>query len=134
MGKSILVVTEDPITRYLLRLMLERDGYKVFEADYGLDAVKYVREVHPDILILDAIQCNKDGFVICCPNNQSKPAALMPAMMLNAKTQFDVLKEILSANITNFLPKPVLSQDLIKCVRMAVNDLTLASFPELQPA
>jgi CheY-like chemotaxis protein len=134
MGKSILVVTEEPITRYLLRLVLERDGYEVFEADYGMDAVNHMRQVHPDILILDASRRNKDGFVVCRPNSQEKPAALMPAVLLNAKAQFDVLKEVLSASITNFLPKPVLSQDLIKSVRLAVSGSTFASFPELQVA
>ncbi len=134
MNKSILVVTEEPITRYLLRLVLERDGYEVFEADYGMDAVNHVREILPDILILDASRRNKDGFVVCRPNGQGTPAALMPAMLLNAKTQFDVLKEVLSASITNFLPKPVLSQDLIKSVRAAVNGSAFVPFPGLQPA
>jgi DNA-binding response OmpR family regulator len=134
MSKSILVVTEEPITRYLLRLVLERDGYGVFEADYGMDALNHVREFHPDILILDATRRNKDGFVVCCPNDEERPAALMPAMMLNGKTQFDVLKEVLSASITNFLPQPVLGQDLIKSVRVAVRGSAFAAFPELQPA
>ena len=53
MSKSVLVVTEEPIARYLLRLVLERDGYEVFDADYGLDALNQVRETYPDILILD---------------------------------------------------------------------------------
>lgn len=121
MSKSVLLVTEEPITRYLLRLVLERDGYEVFDADYGMDALNQVRETYPDILILDTARRNKDGFVICRPNDQEKPADLMPAMMLSTKTQFDVLKEILSANITKFLPKPVLSEDLIQGVRMAVH-------------
>lgn len=130
MGKSILVVTEEPITRYLLRLVLERDGFEVFEAEYGMDAVNHVREMHPDILILDATRCNKDGFVVCCSTDREKATALM----LHAKTQFDVLKEILSVGITNFLPRPVLSQDLIKSVRLAFDDTGFASFPEFQPA
>ncbi len=125
MSKSVLVVTEEPIARYLLRLVLERDGYEVFDADYGLDALNQVRETYPDILILDTARRNKDGFVICRPNDEKKPAALLPPMLLSTKTQFDVLKEILSANITNFLPKPVLSQDLIKGVRLAVKDAPL---------
>lgn len=125
MNMSVLVVTEEPITRYLLRLVLERDGYEVFDADYGLDALNQVRETYPDILILDTAFHNKDGFVICRPNDEEKPSALLPAIVLNTKTQFDVLKEILSANTTNFLPKPVLSQDLIKGVRRAVHDSSL---------
>lgn len=134
MGKSILVVTEEPITRYLLRLVLARDGYEVFEADYGPDALNHAQEIHPDILILDASRRNKDGFVVCRPNDQEKPAAPLPAIILDAKTQFDVLKELLSAGITNFLPQPVLSQDLIKSVRLAVSGSAFASFPEFQPA
>lgn len=133
MGKSILVVTEDPITRYLLCLVLERDGFDVFEAEYGMDAVNYMRELHPDILVLDATQRNKDGFVVCRSNDQAKSTFLMSVMLLNAKAQFGVLKEILSVSISNFLPKPVLSQDLIKSVRLAVNDSSFVSFSELQP-
>lgn len=134
MNKSILVVTEEPITRYLLRLVLERDGYEVFEADYGSDALSHAQAVHPDILILDAARRNKDGFVVCRPNDQEKPATPLPANILNAKTQFDVLKETLSASITNFLPQPVLSQDLIKSVRVAVNGSAFVPSAGLQPA
>ena len=134
MGKSILVVTEEPITRYLLRLVLERDGYEVFEADYGLDALNHVQETYPDILIMDVSRRNKDGFVVCCPADNKESTSLLPAVMLNAKTQFDVLKELLSLNIANYLPKPVMSQDLIKSVRGALDPSPLMNFADLQPA
>ena len=134
MSKSILVVTEEPITRYLLRLVLERDGYEVFDADYGSDTLNHVQQIHPDILILDVSRRNKDGFVVCRPNDQEKSTSPLPTNILNAKSQFDVLKEVLSTSITNFLPQPVLSQDLIKSVRVAVNGSAFAPFPGLQPA
>lgn len=134
MGKSILVITEEPITRYLLRLVLERGGYEVFDADYGMDALNRVRESYPDILIMDVSRRNKDRFVVCRPRDGQEPTSLMPAVMLNAKTQFDVLKDLLSVNVTNYLPKPVMSQDLIKSVRGALDHSTLMAFPELQPA
>ena len=134
MGKSILVVTEEPITRYLLRLVLERDGHEVFDADYGMDALDRVRETCPDVLIMDVSRRNKDGFVVCCPRDGEAPTSLMPAVMLTAKTQFDVLKELLSVNVANYLPKPVMSQDLIKSVRGALDHSPLMTFPDLQPA
>ncbi|MCP4425907.1 MAG: response regulator [Chloroflexi bacterium] len=134
MGKSILVITEEPITRYLLRLILERDGHEVFEADYGLEALSQVRSNKLDVLIMDVARRNKDGFVVCCPNGDEKPTALLPALMLNAKTQFDVLKQVLSANITNYLPKPVMSQDLIESVRSALSGSAFGPHSELQPA
>lgn len=134
MGKSILVITEEPITRYLLRLILERDGYEVLEADYGLDALNQVKQHKLDVLIMDVTRQNKDGFVVCRPNCEEKPTALMPAIMLNAKAQFDVLKEVLSATITNYLPTPVMSQDLITSVRGALSSSAFAPMSELQPA
>ncbi|MEJ2749727.1 MAG: response regulator [Anaerolineae bacterium] len=134
MSKSILLVTEEPITRYLLRLVLERDGYEVFDADYGMDALNRVQETYPDILIMDVARRNKDGFVVCCPQDGQESTSLMPAIMLNAKTQFDVLKELLSVSVANYLPKPVMSQDLIKSVRGALNNSPFMTSPDLQPA
>lgn len=132
MGKSILVVTEEPITGHLLRLVLERDGYQVFEAEYGSDAADHVQAVHPDILILDVTRRNKDGYVVCYPQAQSE--SLMNEALLHNKNQFSVLRDILSANMSHFLPKPVLSQDLIKSVRTAVHRSAYSSFSRLRPA
>jgi CheY-like chemotaxis protein len=134
MGKSILVVTEEPIMRYLLRLILERDGHTVFEADYGLDALKQVRQNRLDILIMDVSRRDRDGIMVCRPNQDERSTALLPAIMLNAKMQFDVLRALLSASITNFLPKPVMSQDLIKSVRAAVNGSIFVPAPKWQMA
>jgi DNA-binding response OmpR family regulator len=134
MGKSILLVTEDPITGHLLRLVLERDGHDVYEAEYGSDAANHVRQVHPDILILDATRRNQDGYVVCCPYESVQSELLMQETLLGNKTQFSELRDVLSTNAGNFLPKPVLSQDLIKSVRLAVHRSAFSSFSRLRPA
>ena len=129
-NQSILLVTEEPITRYLLRLVLEKDGYQVLEANYGLEAFQIVKQIRPDLLIMDVMDNENDGIVVCKPRGAEKPTALLPALLLNTKTQLTVFSEMLHTHKTQFIPKPILGQELIDSVNSALNGFRF----DLQPA
>ena len=59
--KRILVVDDDPSTRFLLRLIFERGGYQVTEAQHGVAALIHVKDTLPDLIVTDMMMPVMDG-------------------------------------------------------------------------
>lgn len=60
-SKRILVVDDDPSTRFLLRLIFETGGYAVDEAQNGIAALIRIRDVLPDLVVTDLMMPMMDG-------------------------------------------------------------------------
>jgi DNA-binding response OmpR family regulator len=65
MPKKIMVVDDDAQVRLLVRLILERKGYQVIEANDGMSALFSLETLTPDLLILDIMMPGMDGFELC---------------------------------------------------------------------
>jgi CheY-like chemotaxis protein len=61
----VLVVDDDPSTRYLLRHFLEREGYAIEEAEDGNQALEIYEQCRPNIVLLDALMPGRNGFEVC---------------------------------------------------------------------
>jgi CheY-like chemotaxis protein len=59
--KRILVVDDDPSTRFLLRLIFERAGYHVTEAQHGVAALIHIKDTLPDLIVTDMMMPVMDG-------------------------------------------------------------------------
>ena len=64
-GKKVLVVDDDTKTVELVKLYLNRDGYRVVTAYDGNEALRLAREAHPDLIVLDLMLPGIDGLEIC---------------------------------------------------------------------
>ena len=60
--RRVLIADDDRITRMLVRLLLERDGYEVLEGENGAQAVEIAHREHPDLLIIDLMMPEMDGY------------------------------------------------------------------------
>lgn len=60
-GRRILVVDDDPNVRFLLRLILESDGYEVSEAQNGIAAILMMNDFLPDLVVTDMMMPRMDG-------------------------------------------------------------------------
>ena len=121
MKQSILVIDDEPSTRYLMRILLESIGYSVQEANYGLDALNKINETQPDVMIFDVEQNNSSGFAVCKPTD-GKKTAVLPVVMLTAKTQWHVFTEIVKGMATHYLPKPVVGKELVKSIQHVIDN------------
>ena len=82
-GKKILVVDDDVKTVELVRLYLNRDGYRVITAYDGIEALRLSRESHPDLIVLDLMLPGIDGLEIC---RTLRAESDVPIIMLTAMT------------------------------------------------
>ncbi|MCK4274410.1 MAG: response regulator, partial [Dehalococcoidales bacterium] len=64
-GKKVLVVDDDVKTVELVKLYLNRDGYRVLTAYDGNEALKLARENQPDLIVLDLMLPGINGLEIC---------------------------------------------------------------------
>lgn len=64
-NERLLLIDDDPDMRNVLGMYLEKNGYEVFEAIDGLQAIQMVEEVQPDLIILDVLMPHLDGFELC---------------------------------------------------------------------
>jgi DNA-binding response OmpR family regulator len=86
MNTTILVVDDDHKTVDLIRLYLEKDGYRILPAYDGSQALAIAREKHPDLIILDLMLPKIDGLEVC---RILRAESRIPIIMLTAKTTGD---------------------------------------------
>jgi DNA-binding response OmpR family regulator len=107
----------------LLRLMLVRAGFDVFEAEDGFDALNKVKSNPPDLMILDVMMPGMDGFAVCEVIREDAAHNDLPIIRLSAKTDPDSVRRGIRAGATKYLTKPVSSDDLTRHVREALSSV-----------
>jgi len=83
-GKSVLVVEDDPKIRQLVKIYLQKEGYEVIEAADGLEAKEKIEQFDPCILLLDLMLPKISGEEICRWVREDLKS-MMPIIMLTAK-------------------------------------------------
>jgi DNA-binding response OmpR family regulator len=115
MTKSkILIVDDDRKIVDLVRLYLERDGYRVFVAYDGLRALELARKRRPDLIVLDLLLPEVDGLDVCrILQNEAKT----PIIMLTAKTTEADKLIGLDLGADDYVTKPFSPRELVARVR-----------------
>lgn len=114
MNEKILVIDDDSGLLTLLRLGLEREGFTVVTADSGKEGIRQAYESRPDVIILDIMMSEMDGWVTC---RRLRNMCDTPIIMLTAKTgQADILKG-LSLGADDYVTKPCSFDELKARIR-----------------
>lgn len=117
MQKVILVVEDEPNILDPLEFLLERNGLTVDSVVDGAAACRRLEETTPDLILLDVMIPNIDGFEVLRTVRARHSREELPVVMLSAKGQeADRLKaQALGAN--DFITKPFSNEDLIRRIR-----------------
>ncbi len=119
-GKRVLVVDDDVKTVELVKLYLNRDGYKVLTAYDGIEALRLARESRPDLAILDIMMPGMDGLEVCRTlRNESD----MPIIMLTARTTDEDKLTGLGLGADDYVTKPFSPRELAARVRAVLRRL-----------
>lgn len=114
MTKSILVTDDDPEIRDVIHIYLRNEGYRVLEAEDGVQALDYLRHETVDLIILDVMMPNMDGIRACFKMREMTNA---PIIMLSAKGE-DIDKIIgLTTGADDYVAKPFNPLELIARVK-----------------
>ena len=106
-GARVLLVEDDAFLREICSKKLVKEGYTVYEAIDGEQALKGVREVKPDIVLLDIILPAIDGFQILSQIRADKDTKIskIPVIMLSNLGQEDDIKKAISMGANDYLVK-----------------------------
>ena len=114
MDKKILVVDDEKPIVDILRFNLQKEGYEVFEAYDGEDAVKKAQALQPDLILLDVMLPKLDGFAVC---KKIREKQTTPILMLTAREE-EVDKVLgLELGADDYITKPFSIRELMARIR-----------------
>jgi len=100
---KILIIDDDPDFIQILTTKFHLDGYEVFSATSGWDGIKQAYEAHPDVILVDIMMPNTDGFDTCY---HLRRLTNTPILILTARTaESDVIRGLYQG-ADDFLTKP----------------------------
>lgn len=117
MAEKILVVDDDVDSLKLIGMMLQRQGYDVIAANAGQPALQKAFNEHPDLIILDVMMPDMDGFEVCRRLREENTTANIPIIMFTAKTMVDDKVTGFEAGADDYLTKPTHPAELSSRVR-----------------
>jgi two-component system alkaline phosphatase synthesis response regulator PhoP len=126
-GKRVLVVDDDVKTVELVKLYLNRDGYRVLTAYDGEEALRLARESHPDLIVLDLMLPGIDGLEIC---RILRAESDVPIIMLTAMTTDQDRLTGLDLGADDYVTKPFSPRELAARVRAVLRRLPGERGPE----
>jgi two-component system alkaline phosphatase synthesis response regulator PhoP len=119
-GKKVLVVDDDAKTVELVKLYLNRDGYRVLTAYDGIEALQLARESHPDLIVLDLMLPGINGLEIC---RILRDESDVPIIMLTAMTTDQDRLTGLDLGADDYVTKPFSPRELAARVRAVLRRL-----------
>lgn len=120
MNRKILLVDDDRKTVDLIKLYLDKDGYRVLVAYDGQQALQLARQRRPDLVILDLMLPGVDGLDVC---RILRSESRVPIIMLTAKTTEDDKLLGLDLGADDYITKPFSPRELLARVRAVLRRL-----------
>ena len=115
----ISVVDDDESNRFTIKLILERAGYDVVEAESGEECLEKLDYVRPDLILLDINMKGINGWEVCKQIKEKMPAILVPISMLSAlDSKEDIRRSLEYAHADAHLKKPVDGKELLDTVKI----------------
>ena len=113
----ILVIDDNEDILFMLQAMLQHKGHKVSIRENTNDIEKAVKELFPDIILMDMLLSGTDGREVCMHIKSIETFSHIPVIMLSAHPEAKA--ECLAAGADYFLEKPFEMEDLFKMVTEA---------------
>jgi len=126
---KILVVDDDPHIRELVRIFLAREGLDVFEASDGVQALAKLETVKADMVILDIMMPNLDGWELCRRLRQSGDC---PLLIITAKGETADKVKGFQLGTDDYLVKPFEPVELVARVKALLKRYRIAASQTVQ--
>ena len=115
--KHILCIEDEPEMIDLIRLILGRRGFEVLGAAGGKDGLEKVRQVKPDLVLLDLMMPDMDGWEVYQQMKADEKTRDIPVIVVTAKAQsIDKVLGLHIAKVDDYIAKPFSPQELLNSV------------------
>jgi DNA-binding response OmpR family regulator len=115
--KCILCVEDEPEMIDLIRLILGRRGFEVKGANGGIEGLKMIRQEPPDLILLDLMMPDMDGWEVYQQIKADEKTRNIPVIVVTAKAQsIDRVLGLHIAKVDDYISKPFQPQELLASV------------------
>lgn len=115
--KKILVVDDDPYILMSLEFLMKKNGYDVMVARNGTEALEIVEKQLPDVVLLDIMMPDVDGYEICRHIKASKKLKDAKVVFMSAKTKEADIKKGYDLGASLYITKPFSTREMIKQIK-----------------
>ena len=133
MQKKILVVEDDPDQLEVIRFTLKNAGFAVGTATNGIDALKKAQTVSPDLIVLDVMMPELDGFAVCETLRGNPATASIPVLMLTGLCSHISRLVGYESGATDYVIKPFDAEQLVSKVEKLLDQSSEASKAPRKP-
>ncbi len=132
MSEKILIIDDHVETVNLVSAILTRQGYEVHTAHSGPDGLNRAGQIYPDLILLDVMMPEMDGYEVCKVMRQRPYLKDTPIIMFTAKSQPGEKWEGFQAGATDYLIKPTNTDELSKRVRTILDRTAVQKMQNVQ--
>jgi DNA-binding response OmpR family regulator len=115
--KRVVCIEDEPEMIDLVRLILDRKGFQVIGANGGIEGLEVVREEKPDLILLDLMMPDMDGWEVYQQIKADEQLRQIPVVVVTAKAQsIDKVLGLHIAKVDDYITKPFGPQELLESV------------------
>jgi pilus assembly protein CpaE len=118
MAKRVLVVDDDDMMRKMTSGILTRHGFDVLNAENGRDALAQVQSTRPDLILLDVMMPEMDGYEACRRIRADPATGTIPVLMLTSLASVEQKVKGFEAGADDYLAKPYEAEELVARVNV----------------
>ena len=104
---TILYIEDNPENRTLVKRVLEAEGYRVVEAEDGIQGFEYLQSETPDLVIVDINLPEMDGYEVTTRLKQMPSMANIPVIAMTANVMKGDREKTLAVGCDGYIPKPI---------------------------
>jgi two-component system alkaline phosphatase synthesis response regulator PhoP len=126
MARKILIVDDDPDLVEAVSTILESKGYAVVAAYGGVEGLKKAKTENPDLIVLDVMMPDKDGYTVCKELKADKkyrsiPILLLTAVVSNIPTTKFTHQMGKDTEANDYIDKPVEPGELVRRIEVLIS-------------
>jgi len=122
---TVLVVDDDKHALEIISRLLQKEGFNVLRAPGGQPALDAVAANTVDVILLDVMMPDIDGFQVCTALRQQEKTRDIPVILLTAKDDLETRVVGMRLGVSEFLTKPINKVELFARVRAQVHQRTI---------
>jgi DNA-binding response OmpR family regulator len=115
--KKILVVDDDPYILMSLEFLMKKNGFDVMVARNGTEALELVEKQLPNLVLLDIMMPDVDGYEICRHIKSSKKLKDAKVVFMSAKSKEADIKKGYDLGASLYITKPFSTRELMKQIK-----------------
>ena len=119
---KILLVDDNPIILEIEKSVLKVEDYEIETASDGNEALEKVKEFDPDLILLDIMMHQMDGYQVARALKEDDESRSIPIVMVTAKRRPEDMNEGYLEGAAGYITKPFKSEELLKVVKILLSN------------